>query len=56
MTRVLIEHEEERGGDLEDEFIALWRSVWRRGGGRGERNQTGWTKSAHTDALCLMSR
>lgn len=37
MTRVLIEHEEERGGDLEDEFIALWRSVWRSGeevGGR----------------------
>lgn len=26
------------------------------GGGRGERNQTGWTMSAHTDALCLMSR
>lgn len=31
MTEVLIEHEEERGRDLEDEFIALWRSVWRRG-------------------------
>lgn len=39
MTRVLIEHEE-GGGDLEDEFIALWRSVWRRGEG-GEEEEGG---------------
>lgn len=57
-TRVLIEHEEEREGDLEDKFTALWRSLWgeEEGGGRGGRNQTGWTMRAHTDALCLMSR
>lgn len=27
-ARVLIEHEEEREGDLEDKFTALWRSPW----------------------------
>lgn len=61
--------EQKRQRDLEiwrreDEFIALWRSVYRgdvrrrkRGRGEvGEGNQTGWTMRAHTDALCLMSR
>lgn len=32
-VRVLIEHGEGREGDLEDKFIALWRNLWRGGGG-----------------------
>lgn len=32
-ARVLIEHGEGREGDLEDKFIALWRNLWRGGGG-----------------------
>lgn len=37
---MLIEHEEEREGDLEDKFIALWRSLWRgEEGGRRKRGE-----------------
>lgn len=36
-ARVLIEHEEEREGDLEDTFTALWRSLWGEEDGGGIR-------------------
>lgn len=65
VIRVLMEQKRQRDLEIwrrEDEFITLWRSIYRgdvgrrRRGDGGEGNQTGWTMRAHTDALCLMSR
>lgn len=55
-ARVLIEHGEEREGDLEDKFTALWRSLWGEEEGRRKRGEESDRLRAHTDALCLMSR
>lgn len=64
VTRVA--REEKKDSEIwrrEDEFIALWGSIYRgdvrrrkRGRDGAEGNQTGWTMRAHTDAPCLMSR
>lgn len=55
-----------RFGRVEGMNLLPWRSTYTvgdvsggevvRSGGERERNQTGWTARAHTDALCLMSR